>query len=1390
MNTRLFGCWAVAALLATGAARAAGAAGAAEPDSQKTADEWRGRGVLAATPGVLLREQPNEQAAVVSVSTAGVWLDVKRSQGDWLEADWGWLRAADAVRAEQALEHFTAELARAETAFALIARSRAWLEKNEFDKALADVSEALRLEPNHARAYVARARIAAAQQRPDDVSSACERALAIDPRDPFALEMRARLRAEAGEYDRAIGDLDRAIESLPNYFYLWSGRGFCREAKGDFDQALADFTEAVRLNPLDTFSRSERAVIHLRRQEFDQALADAEAALRADPKFAKAIAIRGVVRAQQGKLDAAIGDLDESIRLNATDAVVFRNRGQIHFLKGRFDAAIGDFSQAIALDASDADAFRARSESWVKKGDYASAVIDITEYLRLRPDDANAYARRGWLTKDSDPDAATADFNTALGINARHAYALTYRAEIWRNKHEYAKALADLAQAIEIDPNYADAYWQRATLHSRRGEHRLAVDDYSAVLRIRPGDTGCLMNRSIEWSLSGNLEKALEDCRAALAIEPKNLMAYYYMAMAHSHAGQREKALEDFAAALRIDPLDDEIRLLRAYELFTQDKFDLALADLDEVIRHGKLVARAYNWRGYLWMQRRGWDEAMAAFDEAIRLEPNDADHWRMRADCWYGKKQFDKAIADADQALRLDPRSEAAASIRQRALDAKQDPSKADESQMAGDEISDEQVLTGLSDTEPAQLYRIALQGPEGLKLLFETFGPEEFGPDFMSVPARVPMFDETRMCFKVTGIPGAADAALYVILDPKPLAQQEIEILRTASPSITLTQADLDAALTGKDVTKILVLRRREGEGATTPEFEVLSSEQFGPKEAPIAAASRRGAVAATLSISKRQARRLRLLSKERMIAFCLRGPDGLTLSPETSAAYRPGPVPTHRVPAHFGFFPRSTMHWKLGGPPVASGKPVYALLTISSFQSKEEAALAQDGLTLTISKADLDSALAGQEVTRVVYRDKATEDGRAPRLETLSSAELEPSQDPLAEASKRGAVLATLKLSNEPFEAAVLQSEESPYGDEAVTSGLTDEQRARLYEVELQGPEGVNAVMGRVVSDEFTPEPVSLPARVPMLDGSVMELKLVGPDGAAPPVYALLTSKELPAEQAAALRAAKPALTLTKADLDSALAGRDVMKILVLRRHASDSSKQPEFELLSGADREANAGLVAAASRRGTVVAMAVFAKRPPLLSRLIHSEPLALRLHGPEGLTLTREDAAQGQFEGLPSPLPGELALPLNVATRFKLGGPLVAASDAVYALVGVAPGPSREASSAAEKAASPTAKDVRLPTDAFLTLGSELPLEFTKSDLEAALAGKRVTRVVYLPNKAEGDDAPRLEMLSSAGTESPKDVVEKASDRGIVLAILVLSQRLDDLPIEEFGRAAD
>jgi tetratricopeptide (TPR) repeat protein len=99
-------------------------------------------------------------------------------------------------------------------------RGNAWTYKQEYDRAIADYNQAIRLDPNYALAY----------------------------------NNRGNVWNEKKEYDRAIADCNQAIRLDPNYTFAYGNRGNAWNGKQEYDRAIADFNQAIRLDPNDSFA--------------------------------------------------------------------------------------------------------------------------------------------------------------------------------------------------------------------------------------------------------------------------------------------------------------------------------------------------------------------------------------------------------------------------------------------------------------------------------------------------------------------------------------------------------------------------------------------------------------------------------------------------------------------------------------------------------------------------------------------------------------------------------------------------------------------------------------------------------------------------------------------------------------------------------------------------------------------------------------------------------------------------------------------------------------------------------------------------------------------------------------------------------------------------------
>ena len=97
----------------------------------------------------------------------------------------------------------------------MLAVESSWAEKGQHEKAIADYSEAIRLDPKDASSCSNRGVSWAKKGQQDKAIADYSEAIRLDPNDVRTYVRRARARIESREYDQGIADFDKAIELDP-----------------------------------------------------------------------------------------------------------------------------------------------------------------------------------------------------------------------------------------------------------------------------------------------------------------------------------------------------------------------------------------------------------------------------------------------------------------------------------------------------------------------------------------------------------------------------------------------------------------------------------------------------------------------------------------------------------------------------------------------------------------------------------------------------------------------------------------------------------------------------------------------------------------------------------------------------------------------------------------------------------------------------------------------------------------------------------------------------------------------------------------------------------------------------------------------------------------------
>jgi tetratricopeptide (TPR) repeat protein/DNA-directed RNA polymerase subunit RPC12/RpoP len=142
----------------------------------------------------------------------------------------------------------------------LFDRGKMFYDREDYETAITDFSEALSLDPNIAKAYRLRgiSLLSAASGTSNEKSQT---------------------------YDKAIADLTQAIRLEPNNAEAYAFRGLVYIHKDDIDKGISDFTQAIRLDSNYYQAYWARGQLYALNEEYNHAIEDFEAALKIKPDY-------------------------------------------------------------------------------------------------------------------------------------------------------------------------------------------------------------------------------------------------------------------------------------------------------------------------------------------------------------------------------------------------------------------------------------------------------------------------------------------------------------------------------------------------------------------------------------------------------------------------------------------------------------------------------------------------------------------------------------------------------------------------------------------------------------------------------------------------------------------------------------------------------------------------------------------------------------------------------------------------------------------------------------------------------------------------------------------------------------------------------------------------
>ena len=475
------------------------------------------------------------------------------------------------------------------------------LERGDTIAALESISRCIELNANNGEAFIMRADIMIKNK--SDYQSAVDdlgQAIKLEPKRADLFVNRAFLKYKLDDYFGAMADFDYAIDLDPYNVAAHQNRGLLRMEVEEDNKAIDDFSFVIDREPDNVMAIYNRATLYQKIRQYSKAIADYDKVIKKFPDMAALYYARSECKRLMGNTAGGEADYNKSKRLLAdnkkrkTDELPpgqaetdpeeevikkFQNlvtiendnsikpeyenkyRGKVQNLntsinfEGIYVLTYYDKTSELRVNAyyqKDVDDINSknylRDKLYITNVNVAMTETQIQKQFELirhysnllttarekRPVDYFGRAVSYTLVKNYD--AAIEDLGTVISLNPEFALAYFARATVYieigmvdesqkdkSNKSfgldvemiNLKKALEDLDKVIELSPALVYAYFNKGDIYLKKGDYTAAISCYTAAIEKRPDFGEAYYNRGIAYFQLGNMESGVKDLSKA-----------------------------------------------------------------------------------------------------------------------------------------------------------------------------------------------------------------------------------------------------------------------------------------------------------------------------------------------------------------------------------------------------------------------------------------------------------------------------------------------------------------------------------------------------------------------------------------------------------------------------------------------------------------------------------------------------------------------------------------------------------------------------------------------------------------------------------------------------------------------------------------------------------
>ena len=282
----------------------------------------------------------------------------------------------------------------------------------------------------------------------------------------------------------------------------------------------------------------------------------------------------------------SVEQLSALIKQNPKNADLYYHRASLRLKNGDGSSALSDMLDAVRMDSLNPEYYMLLGDVYFSRLFTAQAISSFERSIELDPKNIYSELRLAELflyMKQYQDCIRHAD--NALRIDKTNPKAYLFKAIMFKETGDTARAISSFQTAIEQNPDYYDAYMRLADLFAIK-RNKLALNYYDQALRLRKNDPGALYGKAMFYQENDSIDTAEDLYKTILETSPDYKDALFNLGYINLvYRLDYKNAVEYFSAVCRLDTADVRAFSNRGVAFEQMKKNAMAEADFRKALQ-------------------------------------------------------------------------------------------------------------------------------------------------------------------------------------------------------------------------------------------------------------------------------------------------------------------------------------------------------------------------------------------------------------------------------------------------------------------------------------------------------------------------------------------------------------------------------------------------------------------------------------------------------------------------------------------------------------------------------------------------------------------------------------------------------------------------------------